>query len=188
MTRFSKFTLKIKIYKKFKNFHFRLEEKAILVYFSSSHTKNLLQQWSYTYFFQIDVHCSLELIFYFFLLFLPPLKYYLSLLTSSHRCQPTPTLQTPPPTHLALTCWGSLSLSLSLSAVGCGVVVVVVVWVDRHRWVAGFVGISGLWLGSSVSVGGLGGFCDGGCGCCRRSTSDPRCRSECLLADRVGFQ
>ena len=153
MTRFSKFTLKIKIYKKFKNFHFRLEEKAILVYFSSSHTKNLLQQWSYTYFFQIDVHCSLELIFYFFLLFLPPLKYYLSLLTSSHRCQSTPTLQTPPPTHLALTCWGSLSLSLCRGlwcGGGCGCVgrsASVGGWVRRHQWaVARFVGISG-WLG-----------------------------------------
>ena len=144
MTRFSKFTLKIKIYKKFKNFHFRLEEKAILVYFSSSHTKNLLQQWSYTYFFQIDVHCSLELIFYLFLLFLPPLKYYLSLLTSSHRCQPTPTLQTPPPTHLALTCQGSLSLSLSLSLPWA------VVW--WWLWLCGQIGISG-WLGStSVST------------------------------------
>ncbi|KAK7814686.1 hypothetical protein CFP56_002714 [Quercus suber] len=50
------------------------------------------------------------------------------------------------------------------------VVVVVVVWVDRRRWVAGFVGISELWLGSSASVGGSGGFRGGGCGCCRRST------------------
>ena len=184
MTRFSKFTLKIKIYKKFKNFHFRLEEKAILVYFSSSHTKNLLQQWSYTYFFQIDVHCSLELIFYFFLIIPTPIKIlplslnFLSPLPA-HPHAADPAANPSRPYLLGF----SLSLSLSLSAVGCGVVVVVVVWVDRHRWVAGFVGIGGLWLGSSVSVGGLGGFCDGGCGCCRRSASDPRCRSECLLAD-----
>ena len=57
-----------------------------------------------------------------------------------------------------------------LWAVGCGVVVVVVVWVDRRWWVAGFVGISGLWLGSSASVGGSSGYRGGGCGCCRRST------------------
>ena len=29
-----------------------------------------------------------------------------------------------------------------------------------------FVGISGLWLGSSALVGGSGGFRGGGCGCC----------------------
>ena len=50
-------------------------------------------------------------------------------------------------------------------------VVVVIVWVDQHRWVAEFVGISGLWLGSSASVGGLGGFRGGGCECCHRSAS-----------------
>ena len=47
---------------------------------------------------------------------------------------------------------------------GCGVMVVVVVWVDWRRWVAEFVGISGLWLGSSTSMGGSGGFRGGGCG------------------------
>ena len=45
---------------------------------------------------------------------------------------------------------------------GCGVVVVV--WVDQHQWMVGFVGISGLWQGSSASVGGSSGFCGGGCG------------------------
>ena len=77
------------------------------------------------------------------------------------RCQPTPPAHAADPcrrstlpTHLALT-WFFFFFS---PAVGCGVVVVVVVWVDRRRWVTGFVGISGLWLGSSASVGGLGGF------------------------------
>ena len=33
------------------------------------------------------------------------------------------------------------------------VLVLVLVWVDQRRWVAEFVNISGLWLGSSALVG-----------------------------------
>ena len=40
-------------------------------------------------------------------------------------------------------------------------------WVRQHQWaMAGFIGISGLWLGLSALMGGSSGFRGGGCGCC----------------------
>ena len=67
---------------------------------------------------------------------------------------------------------------------GCGVVVVVVVWVDRHLWVAGFVGINGwlewvswwwVWVLPLINLRPT-----------PPSTSNPRRRSECLLVD-IGY-
>ena len=80
------------------------------------------------------------------------------------RCWPTP------PTHAANPRRQPISPLLFFffffPVVGYGMVVVVVVWANQRPWVARFVGISGLWLGSLASVGGLGGFRGGGCGCC----------------------
>ena len=93
---------------------------------------------------------------FFLLIFLLSLIYTLCFADLLHRYQPTFTL----PTHATdtpqipavdplrqpilplLGCFFSFFFFF-FPAVGCGVVVVVVVWVDRRRWVAGFIDISG---------------------------------------------